>query len=76
MTETFLMLRVQNLHKHEILQFQGDDAKANMGTANTTALRNLFLQQVIYGFGVVAWPPRSPDLTAPNIIFSLGIIKR
>jgi hypothetical protein len=46
-----------------------------MGTANTTALRNLFPQQVVYGFGDVSWPPRSPDLTAPNIFFSRDNIK-
>jgi hypothetical protein len=64
MTETIHMLRVQNLQRHENLQFRRDDATAHMGRANTTALRKLFPQQVIYGFGDAAWPPRSPDLTA------------
>jgi len=30
------------------------------------ALRRFFPQQVISRFGDVPWPPRSPDLTAPD----------
>ena len=39
-----------------------------------TALRHFFPQQVIYRFGDVQWPPRSPDLTAPDF-FLWGYLK-
>jgi len=48
-------------------------ATAHMAVISIAALRLLFPQRVISRFGVVPWPPRSPDLTAPYI-FSVGVI--
>jgi len=49
------------------LWFQQDGATANTTVISIAAFRRLFPQRVISRFGDVSWPPRSPDLTAPNI---------
>jgi len=41
-------------------------ATAHTTVISNAALRRLFPQRVISGFGDVPWPPRSPDLTAPD----------
>ena len=48
---------------------------AHTAEISIAALRRLFLQQVISYFGDVPWPPRSPDLTAPDF-FLWGYLKR
>ena len=55
------------------LWFQQDGATTHMAVISIAALRRLFRQRVISRFGDVSWPPRSPDLTAPDFFLS-GII--
>ena len=45
-----------------------------MAVISIVELRRLFSQRVISRFGNVPWPPRSPDLTAPNL-FLWGYLK-
>jgi len=40
---------------------------AHTAVISIAALRRLFLQWVISRFGDEPWPPRSPDLTAPDL---------
>jgi len=47
-------------------------ATAHTAVISIAALRRLFPQRVISRFGDVPWPPRSPDLTAPDF-FSVGL---
>ena len=54
------------------LWFQQDCATAHTAVISIAALRRLFPQRVISRFGDVPWPPRSPDLTAPD--FFLWVI--
>jgi len=54
------------------LWFQQDGATAHTAVISIAALRRLFPQRVISRFGDVPWPPRSPDLSAPN--FFCGVI--
>ena len=56
------------------LWFQQDGATAHTAVISIAVLRRLFLQQVISCFGDVPWPPRSPDLTAPES-FLWGYLK-
>ena len=56
------------------LWFQQDGATAHMTVISIAALRHLFPQQVISHFGDMPWPPRSPDLTAPDF-FLWGYLK-
>jgi len=57
------------------LWFQLDGAMAHMAVISIAALRRLFPQRVISRFSDVLWPPRSPDLTAPDF-FSVGVIRK
>jgi len=57
------------------LWFQQDRATAHMAVISTAAFRRLFPQRVISRFGDVPWPPRSPDLTAPDF-FSVGLFEK
>ena len=54
--------------------FQQDGATAHTAVISIAALRRLFPQRVISHFGDVPWPPRSPDLTAPDF-FLWGYLK-
>jgi len=56
------------------LWFQQDGATANTAVISIAAFRSLFPQRKIYRFGDVPWPPRSPDLTAPDF-FLWGYLK-
>ena len=56
------------------LWFQQDGAKAHTAVISIAAFRCLFPQRVISHFGDVPWPPRSPDLTAPDF-FLWGYLK-
>jgi len=56
------------------LWFQQDGATAHMAVISIAALCCLFPQRVISRFGDVPWPPRLPDLTAPDF-FLWGYLK-
>jgi len=56
------------------LWFQQDGATPHTAVISIAALRRLFPQRVISRFGDVPWPPRSPDLTAPDF-FLWGYLK-
>jgi len=56
------------------LWFQQDGATPHTVVISIAALRRLFPQRVISLFGDVPWPPRSPDLTAPDF-FLWGYLK-
>jgi len=56
------------------LWFQQDGATAHTAVISIAALRHLFPQWVISHFGDVPWPPRLPDLTAPDF-FLWGYLK-
>ena len=56
------------------LWFQQDGATAHTAVISITALRCLFPQRVIFRFSDVPWPPRLPDLTAPDF-FLWGYLK-
>jgi len=48
------------------LWFQQDGATAHTAVISIAALGRLFPQRLISRFGDVPWPPRSPDLSAPD----------
>ena len=56
------------------LWFQQDGATAHTVVISIAALRRLFPQRVISHFSDVPWPPRSPDLIAPDF-FLWGHLK-
>ena len=56
------------------LWFQQDGVTAHTAVISIDALRRLFPWRVISRFNDVPWPPRSPDLTAPNF-FLWGCLK-
>ena len=58
------------------LWFQQDGATAHAAVISIAALRRLFPQQVISRFDDVPWPPRSPDVTAPDFFFSVGLFEK
>ena len=57
------------------LCFQQDGATAHTAVICIAAFRRLFRQRVISRFGDVSWPPRSPDLKAPDFFFLWGDLK-
>jgi len=56
------------------LWFQQDGATAHTAVSSIAVFRHMFPQRVISRFGDVPWPPRSPDLTAPDF-FLWGYLK-
>jgi len=50
-------------------------ATVHTAVISIAALRRLFPQRVISRFGDLPWPPRSPDLTAPDF-FLWGCLKK
>lgn len=54
--------------------FQQDGAPLHTANVTMELLRDLFPQQIISINGDVDWPPRSPDLTAPDF-FLWGYLK-
>ncbi|KAI8123095.1 hypothetical protein CVS40_6188 [Lucilia cuprina] len=54
--------------------YQQDGATSHTARITMQLLQNLFPQQVISRNGDVDWPPRSPDLTAPDF-FLWGYLK-
>lgn len=54
--------------------FQQDGATAHTARASMEVVRRIFPGHVISRFGDVPWPPRSPDLSAPDY-FLWGYLK-
>ena len=54
--------------------FQQDGATAHTANESMTIVRNMFPGHLIYRFGDVPWPPRSPDLSTFDF-FSLGVFE-
>ena len=48
------------------LWFQQDGATAHTARATMDILKDKFENRVISRFGAISWPPRSPDLSAPD----------
>ena len=71
MIETFFAPEIEDRGD---LWFQQDGATAHTAEVSMTVLRNLFPGRLISRFGDVPWPPRSPDLTAPDF-FLWGYLK-
>jgi hypothetical protein len=63
-----------NLPPTHNLWLQQDGAMAHTTVLNMAELHLLFPQRVIFHFSDVAWPPCSPDLTAPDF-FCRGYLK-
>lgn len=72
MIQTFLVPHL--LQERGDLWFQQDGATAHTAIITMTVLRNLFPGRLISRFGDIPWPPRSPDLTAPDF-FLWGYLK-
>jgi len=62
------------LRPNHNLWLQQDGAMAHTKVLNMAELHLLFLQQVIFPFSDVTWPPCSPDLTSPDF-FCRGYLK-
>lgn len=71
MLENFLRPAVQN---HPQLWFQQDGATAHTARDTMAVLRDIFGDRIISRRSVFSWPPRSPDLTAPDC-FLWGYLK-
>lgn len=71
MLENFLRPAVEN---NSNLWFQQDGATAHTARATMTILRELFGDRLISKNADFPWPPRSPDLTAPDF-FLWGYLK-
>lgn len=54
--------------------FQQDGATAHTAKKSMSLLRERFPNRMISKYATVAWPPRSPDLTAPDF-FLWGFVK-
>lgn len=67
------MLELPDMEDAE-LWFQQDGATAHTARETMNCLRVMFPGRIISRFGDVAWPPRSPDLTAPDY-FLWGFLK-
>ncbi|CAK9799249.1 Transposable element Tc3 transposase [Anthophora plagiata] len=63
MLENFLRPAVEN---HPQLWFQQDGATAHTARETMALLRDIFGERIISRNSDFNWPPRSPDLTAPN----------
>jgi hypothetical protein len=73
-TETINEFLASKLPPNHNLLFQQDGATACTTVISMASLWFLFPQRVISHFGDVPWPPRSPDLTAPDF-FIWGYLK-
>jgi hypothetical protein len=72
MVEEFLIPELQR-HEHNFW-FQQDGAPAHTARATIDLLKRHFPGKPISKFGDLNWPPRSPDLTAPDF-FLWGFLK-
>jgi len=68
-------LQISKYCYQNTLWFQQDGATAHTAVNSIAALRRLFPQRVISRFGDAPWPPRSPDLTAPDFFFLWGYLR-
>jgi hypothetical protein len=57
-----------------LVWFQQDGATAHTAQNSMAVVRGMFPQHVIFRFGDVEWPPRSPDLSACDF-FLWGYLK-
>ena len=73
MIDTFLTPKMETLGLLN-MWFQQDGATSHTANATMRLLHNLFPDQIISRNGDVQWPPRSPDLTAPDF-FLWGYLK-
>lgn len=71
MIENFLRPHVEN---NQNIWFQQDGATAHTARATMELLHNIFGERIISRNCDFAWPPRSPDLTAPDF-FLWGYLK-
>jgi hypothetical protein len=63
MLEYFLHPAVED---NQEVWFQQDGATAHTARATMDLLREIFGEQIILKNAEFVWPPRSPDLTAPD----------
>ena len=73
MIDTFLRTEVENNDLEEYW-FQQDGATAHTARLTMNLLREMFPGRLVSKYGDVDWPPRSPDLTAPDF-FLWGYLK-
>lgn len=73
MIETFLKLYLVDFNVENIY-FQQDGATSHTSKKTIALLQEIFPSRLISRFGDVDWPPRSPDLTAPDY-FLWGYLK-
>lgn len=71
MLENFVRPAVEN---HPQIWFQQDGATAHTARATMALLRDIFGERIISRSSNFNWPPRSPDLTAPDC-FLWGYLK-
>ena len=71
MLENFVRPAVEN---HPQIWFQQDGATAHTARATMALLRDIFGERIISRTSNFNWPPRSPDLTAPDC-FLWGYLK-
>lgn len=74
MIENYLLPQLQE-EAMEDMWFQQDEATSHTARDTMTLLRTAFPGRLISHFGDIPWPPRSPDLTPPDL-YSFGDIKR
>lgn len=73
MIETFLQPYLNDFNVENIY-FQQDGATSHTNRKTIALLHEIFPSGVISRFGDIDWPPRSPDLTAPDY-FLWGYLK-
>ena len=70
----FLVPKLEELGLNDNIWFQQDGATAHTAKASRSLLREIFPHHLISKFEDIPWPPRSPDLTAPDF-FLWGFLK-
>ena len=66
MMEEFVAPILKELGLDQNAWFQQDGVTCHTAKASMALLREMFPQHIISRFGDIPWPPRSPDLTAPD----------
>jgi len=74
MLHTFLRPALIHLHSRHELWFQQDGATCHTANDTMELLHEMFGNNIISRRATLAWPPRSPDLTAPDY-FLWGYLK-
>lgn len=75
MLQTFLIPELIRRGLNGAILFQQDGATAHTARNTMRILRDFFDGRIISRFGNLNWPPRSPDLTAPDF-FLWGYLKQ